>query len=67
MTRLIQLVGPWLRLCTKLCCAPSKLWWINHFFVVSCDEVTSIDNQNWLFMHVYVIDNHKHVLILLNL
>jgi hypothetical protein len=27
------------------------------FLVVNCDEVTSIDNQNWLFMHVYVIDN----------
>jgi hypothetical protein len=27
------------------------------FFAVSCDEVTSIDNHNWLSMHVYVIDN----------
>jgi len=37
------------------------------FFVVSCDEVTSIDNHNWLSMHVYVIDNWKCVPILFNL
>jgi hypothetical protein len=37
------------------------------FLAVSCDEVTSIDNHSWLFMHVYVIDNWKHVVILLNL
>jgi hypothetical protein len=37
------------------------------FLVVNCDEVTSIDNHNWLSMHVYVINNWKCVLILLNL
>jgi len=32
-TRAIWLAWPWSRLCTKLCCAPSKLQWINHFFL----------------------------------
>jgi hypothetical protein len=37
------------------------------FLIVSCDEVTNIDNQSWLFVHVYVIDKWKCVPILLNL
>jgi hypothetical protein len=32
-TRVIRVVGPWPRLCTKLCCTPSKLRWINHRFL----------------------------------
>ncbi len=27
------------------------------FLVASCDEVTNIDNQSWLSVHVYVVDN----------
>ncbi len=34
---------------------------------MSCDEVTIVDNQNWLLVHLYVIDGWKQVLILLNL
>ncbi len=35
--------------------------------LVSCDEMRTIDNQTWLFMHVFVIDEWKHVPILFNL
>jgi hypothetical protein len=37
------------------------------FIFVNCDEVSTIDNQSWLFIHVYVIEQWKRVLILLNL
>ncbi len=37
------------------------------FIFVNCDEVTTIDNQSWLFIHVYVTEEWKRVLILLNL
>jgi hypothetical protein len=37
------------------------------FIFVNCDDVTTIDNQSWLFVHVYVIKEWKRVLILLNL
>jgi hypothetical protein len=26
------------------------------FISVSCDEVTTINNQSWLFVHVYVTE-----------
>jgi hypothetical protein len=34
---------------------------------MSCDEVTTIDNQSWLSVHLYVIDGWKWVPILHNL
>jgi len=34
---------------------------------MSCDEVTTINNQSWLFIHVYVTEEWKRVPILLNL
>jgi len=37
------------------------------FIFVNCDEVTTIDNQSWLFVHVYVIEKWMRVLIMLNL
>ncbi len=37
------------------------------FILVNCDEVTTIDNQSWLSIHLYVIDGWKWVSILLNL
>ncbi len=37
------------------------------FISLSCDEVTTIDNQSWLSMHVYMIDLWKQIPILLNL
>jgi hypothetical protein len=37
------------------------------FISISCDEVTTIKNQSWLSIHVYVIKEWKNVLIMLNL
>jgi hypothetical protein len=37
------------------------------FIFVNCDEVTTIDNQSWLSIHVYVTKEWERVLILLNL
>jgi hypothetical protein len=34
---------------------------------MNCDEVTTINNQSWLSVHVYVIKERKKVLIMLNL
>jgi hypothetical protein len=37
------------------------------FILVSYDEVTSFNNQNWLSLHVYLVKDWKRVLVLLNL
>ncbi len=37
------------------------------YIVISCDEVTTIDNQSWCSVHVYVIGGFKRMLLLLNL
>jgi hypothetical protein len=29
------------------------------FILVNCDKVATIDNQNWLSIHLYVIDGWK--------
>lgn len=34
---------------------------------MNCDEVTIVNNQTWLLVHIYVIDGWKWVPILLNL
>jgi hypothetical protein len=46
--------------------------WINHscakkYFVVSCDEITTIDNQSSCNVHAYVVGGFKRVPLLLNL
>ncbi len=28
-----------------------------HYFSFTCDEVSNIDNQNWLLIHAYVVQN----------
>ncbi len=38
----------------------------NHI-LVSCDEVISINNQSWIFVHGYVVEDFKRTPILLNL
>ncbi len=43
-------------------------WWIVvkvKFLLISCDEVTSINNQMWEVVHVYGVQNWRKVLILL--
>ncbi len=37
------------------------------FLVMSCDEVTMMDNQSWVNIHVYLANGFKCILILLNL
>jgi hypothetical protein len=38
----------------------------NHIYV-SCDEVISIDNQSWISVHAYVVEDFKRTPILVNL
>jgi hypothetical protein len=35
------------------------------FIVVSVDEVTMIDNTQWLLIHLYVVKKWRHIPILL--
>jgi len=37
------------------------------FISLNCDEVTTIDNQSWLSMHVHATDLWKRIPLLLNL
>ncbi len=37
------------------------------YIIVSCDEVTIIDNQSWCSVHAHIIDGFKRVPLLLNL
>jgi hypothetical protein len=37
------------------------------FINVSCNEVTSIDNQSWIFIHVFVVKDFKRTPIFVNL
>jgi hypothetical protein len=49
-----------------LATAKTTIQTTNNIFV-SCDEVTSIDNQFWIFVHGYVVEDFKRTPILLNL
>jgi hypothetical protein len=37
------------------------------FILINCDEVTTLDNQSWISIHVYIVENWCRVPILLNL
>jgi hypothetical protein len=37
------------------------------FFSITCDEVTSLDNQAWISIHGYVCENWTRVPLLLSL
>jgi hypothetical protein len=37
------------------------------FLSINCDEVTSINNQQWLLVHVYVLDNWVHAPLFLSM
>jgi len=37
------------------------------YLVISCDEVTTIDNQSQCNFHAYVVDDLKRIPLLLNL
>jgi hypothetical protein len=38
-----------------------------NYIFVSCDEAIDIDNQSWIFVHGYVVEDFKRIPILLNL
>jgi len=35
------------------------------YFALSCDEVTTIDNQSWISIHYYVVQDWCHLPILI--
>jgi hypothetical protein len=37
------------------------------FLLISCDDMTSINNQQWLSVHVYALDNWVHTPLLLSM
>ncbi len=37
------------------------------FISMNCDEVRTLDNQSWIFVYAYIVEDWKKVLILLNL
>ncbi len=40
---------------------------VAHYIALSCDEVSIIDNQSWLFFHYYVVQNLVRIPILISL
>jgi len=30
---------------------------VAQYVVISCDDVSTVDNQSWLFIHCYVVQN----------
>jgi hypothetical protein len=36
------------------------------FISINCDEITTLDNQSWISMHVYLVENWRRQPILLN-
>jgi hypothetical protein len=40
---------------------------ITHYVVFNCDEVSTIDNQSWLSIHCYVVENWVRIPILISL
>jgi hypothetical protein len=39
----------------------------NKFISINCDEITILDNQSWISVHAYVVENWRKQPILLNL
>jgi hypothetical protein len=37
------------------------------FISFSCDEITILDQQSWVSIHAYVVENWQHTLLLLSL
>jgi len=40
---------------------------VAQFFALTCDEVTMIDNDSWICVHTYVVQNFVRVLYLISL
>jgi hypothetical protein len=58
MAKALHEFVPW-----TTCLTMQKAW----FIFVSCDKVTTIDNQSWISIHVYVVEGWKQLPILLAL
>jgi hypothetical protein len=40
---------------------------ITNYISINCDEMISIDNQSWISVHAYVVEDFKRTLISVNL
>ncbi len=40
---------------------------VTKYFVISCDEMMTIDKQSRVNVHIYLMEDFKHILISLNL
>jgi len=40
---------------------------VAHYVALNYDEVFTLDNQSWLFVHYYVVENWVRILILISL
>ena len=48
-------------------CQPSRWWSKCNHFSIAYDEVTTLDNQSWIVIHVYIIEDREIMPLLLNL
>jgi hypothetical protein len=40
---------------------------VAHYVALNYDEIFTLDNQSWLFVHYYVMENWVKILILISL
>ncbi len=67
-TSLTQQGGVWQKKCENvIICATKVTLAKSQFISVNCDELTTVDNQSWLFVHAYVTDDWKQLPLLLNM
>jgi hypothetical protein len=45
----------------------TKVMKITNYILISCDEMTSVDNHSWLSLQAYVIDNWSKIPIMVSL
>lgn len=45
----------------------TKVMKITNYILISCDEMTSVDNQSWLSLQAYFIDNWSKIPIMVSL
>lgn len=67
-TSLTQQGGVWQKKCKNvIICATKVTLAKSQFISMNCDELTTVDNQSWLFVHAYVTDDWKQLPLLLNM
>jgi hypothetical protein len=45
----------------------TKAMKITNYILISCDEMTNADNQSWLSLQAYVIDNWSKIPIMVSM